>query len=225
MPTKECISSHWLFIWQSQLFCLHYKIVSSTNGSKPVSETTLFNASLVASCWMIVLPWTNILWSNQQGIYIALCINTFSGLNCILDFVLSIICIGYSTIETKGADRIGYNGFLFTAWVLTFRWNPLYPIRANSFVSIIMYLTCTIIVLLKQIYGMAYIVTLLMFRKPNKTTINKNKRTNFYRSTSFRFSFIFRYFKVFQVSQIFTCGLSDLLLVVFVLKINMVWIN
>jgi hypothetical protein len=48
--TKECISSHWLFIWQSQLFCLHYKIVSSTNGSKPVSETTLFNASLVASC-------------------------------------------------------------------------------------------------------------------------------------------------------------------------------
>jgi hypothetical protein len=37
-------------------------------------------------------------------------------------------------------------------------------------------------------------------------------------------SFIFRYFKVFQVSQIFTCGLSDLLLlavgsfVVFVLR-------
>jgi hypothetical protein len=28
--------------------------------------------------------------------------------------------------------------------------NPLYPIRANSFVSIIMYLTCTIIVLLKK---------------------------------------------------------------------------
>jgi hypothetical protein len=74
---------------------------------------------------------------------------------------------------------------------------------ANSFVSIIMYLTCTI--------GMAYIFTLLMFRKPNKTTINKNKTTNCYRSTSFRFSFIFRYFKVFQVSQIFTCGLSDLL--------------
>jgi hypothetical protein len=45
-----------------------------------------------------------------------------------------------------------------------------------------------------------------------KTTINKNKTTNLYRSTSFRFSFIFRYFKVFQVSQIFTCDLSDLLL-------------
>ena len=28
--------------------------------------------------------------------------------------------------------------------------NSLYPIRANSFVSIIMYLTCTIIVLLKK---------------------------------------------------------------------------
>jgi hypothetical protein len=89
-----------------------------------------------------------------------------------------------------------------------------------------------------NIYGMAYIFTLLMFRKANKTTINKIKTTNFYRSTSFRFSFIFRYFrsfkwkesfifryfKVFQVSQIFTCGLSDLLLlavgslVVFVLR-------
>ena len=65
----------------------------------------------------------------------------------------------------------------------------------------------------EKINDMAYIFTLLMFRKPNKTTINKNKTTNFYRSTSFRFSFIFRYFKVCQVSQTFTCGLSDLLLV------------
>ena len=90
----------------------------------------------------------------------------------------------------------------------------------------------------EKINGMAYIFTLLMFRKPNKTTINKNKTTIFYRSTSFdsRFyldisrsfkwkeSFIFRYFKVFQFSQMFTCGLSDLLLlavdslVVFVLR-------
>jgi hypothetical protein len=53
-----------------------------------------------------------------------------------------------------------------------------------------------------KIYGMAYIFTLLMFKKPNKTTINKIKTTNFYRSTSFRFSFIFRYFKVFQVKII-----------------------
>ena len=68
----------------------------------------------------------------------------------------------------------------------------------------------------EKIYGMVYmyIFTLLMFRKSNKTTINKNKTTNFYLSKSFRFSFIFRYFKVFQVSQIFTCGLSDLLLLV-----------
>ena len=67
----------------------------------------------------------------------------------------------------------------------------------------------------EKIYGMAYIFTLLMFRKPNKTTINKNKTTNFYRSTSFRFSFIFRYFKVFSsipnlhlwsVWFVITCG-------------------
>jgi hypothetical protein len=45
--------------------------------------------------------------------------------------------------------------------VLVRKRNPLYPIRANSFVSIIMYLTCTIIVLLKKINGMAYIFTLL----------------------------------------------------------------
>ena len=31
----------------------------------------------------------------------------------------------------------------------------------------------------EKIYGMAYIFTLLMFRKPNKTTSNKNKTTNF----------------------------------------------
>jgi hypothetical protein len=30
-----------------------------------------------------------------------------------------------------------------------------------------------------KIYGMAYIFTLLMFRKPNKTTINKNKTDKF----------------------------------------------
>jgi hypothetical protein len=97
-----------------------------------------------------------------------------------------------------------------------------------------MYLSCTIIVLLKK-YMVWHIFLHLMFRKSSKTTINKNKKTNFYWSTSFRFSFIFRYFKVFQVkrivyfkifqvSQIFTCGLSDLLLlavgsfVVFVLR-------
>ena len=64
-----------------------------------------------------------------------------------------------------------------------------------------------------KINGMAYIFTLLMFRKTNKTTINKNKTINSY--TSFRFSFIFRYFKAFQLSPnihiwsvwfVITCG-------------------
>ena len=42
-----------------------------------------------------------------------------------------------------------------------------------------------------------------MFRKPNKTTINKNKTINLYWHTYIRFSFIFRYFQVVQVSQMF----------------------
>ena len=41
-----------------------------------------------------------------------------------------------------------------------------------------MYLTCTTSVVV-NIYGMAYIFTLLMFRKANKTTINKLKRQIF----------------------------------------------
>jgi hypothetical protein len=77
-----------------------------------------------------------------------------------------------------------------------------------------------------------------MFRKPNKTTINKNKTTifigqrpfdsRFYldisRSFKWKESFIFICFEDFQGSQMFTCGLSDLLilavgsLVVFVLR-------
>jgi hypothetical protein len=53
--------------------------------------------------------------------------------------------------------------------------NPLYPIRANSFVSIIMYRSnlCNNSVV-EKINGMAYIFTLLMFRKPNKATIQVN---------------------------------------------------
>ena len=71
------------------------------------------------------------------------------------------ICIGYSTIETEEAARIGYNGFLFP----------------HEY-SIIIYLTCTIIVLLKK-YMVWHMFLHLMFRKPNKTTINKNKTTIF----------------------------------------------
>ena len=83
-----------------------------------------------------------------------------------------------------------------------------------------------------------YIFTFLMFRKLNKPQLTKIKQQNFIGIHAFdsrlyldisRFfkwkeSFIFRYFKVFQVSQMFTCGLSDLLLlavgslVVFVLR-------
>jgi hypothetical protein len=78
--------------------------------------------------------------------------------------------------------------------------------RTSSFKQvaclILMYLTCTIISVVEQIYGMAYIFTLLMFRKSNKTTINKIKTSNFYRSTSLRFSFKFRYFMVFQVKHL-----------------------
>jgi hypothetical protein len=61
----------------------------------------------------------------------------------VINFVVT--SIGYSTIETKEADRIGYNWFLF---------QHEYSGEgrgANSFVSIIMYLTCTIIVYLNRI--------------------------------------------------------------------------
>jgi hypothetical protein len=77
-----------------------------------------------------------------------------------------------------------------------------------------------------------------MFRKLQKPQLTKNKQQNFIGirafysrlyldiSRSFKWieSFIFRYFKVFQLSQMFTCGVSDSLLlavgslVVFVLR-------
>ena len=91
-----------------------------------------------------------------------------------------------------------------------------------------------------KIYGMAYIFTLLMFRKPTKTTIDKNKTINFCigqrpfdsrlyldisRSFKWKESFIFRHCKVFQVSQIFTCGLSDLLLLAVGSLVVLFWEN
>jgi hypothetical protein len=83
-----------------------------------------------------------------------------------------------------------------------------------------------------------YIFTFLMFRKLNKTQVTKNKQQNCIGirafdsrlyldiSRSFKWieSFIFSYFKVCQLSQMFTSDLSDLLLlavgslVVFVLR-------
>jgi hypothetical protein len=71
-----------------------------------------------------------------------------------------------------------------------------------------------------------YIFTFLMFRKLNKPQLTKNKQQNFigirafdsrlYLDISWSFkwieAFMFRYFKVFQLSQLFTYGLSDLVL-------------
>ena len=71
-----------------------------------------------------------------------------------------------------------------------------------------------------------YIFSFLMFRKLNKPQLTKIKQQNFIgihafdsrlyldisRSFKGKKSFIFRYFKIFQLSQMFTCGLSDLLL-------------
>ena len=74
-----------------------------------------------------------------------------------------VTCIRYSIIETKEAARIGYNGFLFpheysgkgrgvSPEYECGKRIPSYPIREHSFVSIIMYLTCTIIVLVVNKY-------------------------------------------------------------------------
>ena len=73
-----------------------------------------------------------------------------------------------------------------------------------------------------------------MFRKLNKPQLTTIKQQNFIAIRAFdsrlyidiskcfkwKESFNFRYFKIFQVSQMFTCGLSDLLLlpVVFVFR-------
>jgi hypothetical protein len=83
-----------------------------------------------------------------------------------------------------------------------------------------------------------HMFTLLMFKSQIRQQLTKPKQQNCIGirafdsrlyldiSSSFQWkeSFIFRYFKVFQVSQMFICGLSDLLLlavgslVVFVLR-------
>ena len=113
-----------------------------------------------------------------------------------------LLCIGYSTTETKEAARIGYNGFLFQHGVRIRKKKPVISntgifLCFNNNVSNLYHNS-----VVETLYGMAYIFTLLMFRKSKKTTINKNKTTNFYRSTSLRFSFKFRYFMVFQVKRI-----------------------
>ena len=123
-------------------------------------------------------------------------------------------CIKYSTIETK--EVLDIMGFFFrmstqvkaevrsTKAVTWVRMRKKKPVISNTgkFFSFNNNVSNLYNNSVEKIYGMAYIFTLLMFRKPNKTTINKSKTTNFYRLTSFRFLFIFRYFKVFQVKII-----------------------
>jgi hypothetical protein len=131
------------------------------------------------------------------------------------------ICIRYSTIDTKEADRNGYSCFFFRI-----RTQVMAEVRYCIKHKLNFYLGHFLHNLCSELTSMwtfkmnsrntkttneptatnnksdRPIFTLLMFRKPNKTTINKNKTTHFYRSTSFRLSFIFRYFKVFQVKRI-----------------------
>jgi hypothetical protein len=100
--------------------------------------------------------------------------------------------------------------------------NPLYPIRSTSFVSIVLY------PIHKQRFSDSPSSKRLydLFNINRISQLTKLKRQFFIgqrpfdsrlyldisRSFKWKESFIFRYFKVFQVSQIFTCGLSDLLL-------------
>jgi hypothetical protein len=69
-----------------------------------------------------------------------------------------------------------------------------------------------------QRFFSSYIFTLLMFRKLNKTTINKNKTTAFYRSTSFRFSFIF--ILLLSIGWLIVFVLREYMLKVHILVIN-----
>ena len=107
---------------------------------------------------------------NKRDDFVNMVHNQHNELTSILDDLENIhlnnegsqqdISIWYSTIETKEAARIGYSGFLFphefsgegrgASEYSCGKRNPLYPIRANYFVLIIMYLTCTIIVLLQK---------------------------------------------------------------------------
>jgi hypothetical protein len=72
-----------------------------------------------------------------------------------------------------------------------------------------------------KIIGMAYIFSFIMFRKPNKITISKNKRHFFIDQRPFDSRLYLDISRYFKIS---TCGLSDLLLlavgslVIFILR-------
>jgi hypothetical protein len=61
----------------------------------------------------------------------------------------TVVYIKYSTIKTKGAACIGYYGFLFSG-VRMRKKTPVISNTAASFVSIVIYLTYTIRVMLKK---------------------------------------------------------------------------
>jgi hypothetical protein len=102
--------------------------------------------------------------------------------------------------------------------------NTLHPSGSSWLFLRISKLECIILHNTSAVVFSFYIFTFLMFRKLNKPQLT-NIKQNFIGirafdsrlcldiSRSFRWneSFIFRYIKVFQVSQMFTCGLSDLL--------------
>jgi hypothetical protein len=119
------------------------------------------------------------------------------------------VCIGYSTIETKEAARIGYNGFLFrmsTDKLFCFN-NNVSNLYNNSVVV--------------KIIGMAYIFTFLMFRKPNKITISKNKRQFFIDQRPFDsrlYLDISRSFKCLKSSPVVCLICYYLRLVIFILR-------
>jgi hypothetical protein len=119
------------------------------------------------------------------------------------------VCIGYSTIETKEAARIGYNGFLFrmsTDKFFCFN-NNVSNLYNNSVVV--------------KIIGMAYIFTFLMFRKPNKITISKNKRQFFIDQRPFDsrlYLDISRSFKCLKSSPVVCLICYYLRLVIFILR-------
>ena len=119
------------------------------------------------------------------------------------------VCIGYSTIETKEVARIGYNGFLFrmsTGKFFCFN-NNVSNLYNNSVVV--------------KIIGMAYIFTFLMFRKPNKITISKNKRQFFIDQRPFDsrlYLDISRSFKCLKSSPVVCLICYYLRLVIFILR-------
>ena len=133
----------------------------------------------------------------------------------ILMCLVTDVCIGYSTIETKEAARIRYNGFFFcmstqvkaevrsTKAVTWVRMRKKKPVITNTG-KFFCFNNNVSNLYNNSVVEKIYVFTLLMFRKPNKTTINKNKTTNLYRSTSLRYSRLY-----LDISRSFKCPKSS----------------